>query len=66
MKRYPLKINLNTQQHAHFRQFSIYINSELEEIQTALQAAVKVLKPGGRLVVISFHSLEDQHSKTIY
>ncbi|TMN92277.1 16S rRNA (cytosine(1402)-N(4))-methyltransferase [Pseudoalteromonas phenolica] len=43
-----------------FQAIRIYINSELEEIQTALQASLSVLKPGGRLVVISFHSLEDR------
>ena len=43
-----------------FQAIRIYINSELEEIQTALQSALAVLKPGGRLVVISFHSLEDR------
>ncbi|MDW7549374.1 16S rRNA (cytosine(1402)-N(4))-methyltransferase RsmH [Pseudoalteromonas sp. McH1-7] len=43
-----------------FQAIRIYINSELEEIQTALQASLAVLKPGGRLVVISFHSLEDR------
>ncbi|AUJ68848.1 MULTISPECIES: 16S rRNA (cytosine(1402)-N(4))-methyltransferase RsmH [Pseudoalteromonas] len=43
-----------------FQAIRIYINSELEEIQTALQASLEVLKPGGRLVVISFHSLEDR------
>ena len=43
-----------------FQAIRIYINSELEEIQTALQDSIEVLKPGGRLVVISFHSLEDR------
>jgi 16S rRNA (cytosine1402-N4)-methyltransferase len=49
-----------------FQAIRIYINSELEEIQTALQAAIKVLKPGGRLVVISFHSLEDRIVKQTF
>jgi len=38
----------------------IYINSELEEIEQALLASIDVLKSGGRLSVISFHSLEDR------
>ena len=43
-----------------FQAFRIFINAELEELQQALDACLGVLKPGGRLVVISFHSLEDR------
>lgn len=54
-----------------FQAIRIYINSELEEIERALDGALKVLAAEGRLSVISFHSLEDrivkrfmrQHSK---
>ena len=43
-----------------FQAFRIFINAELEELQQALTASLRLLKPGGRLVVISFHSLEDR------
>jgi 16S rRNA (cytosine1402-N4)-methyltransferase len=43
-----------------FQAFRIFINAELEELQQALAASLSVLRPGGRLVVISFHSLEDR------
>ena len=43
-----------------FQALRIYINAELEELQQALDASLKVLRSGGRLVVISFHSLEDR------
>ena len=57
-----------------FQALRIFINAELEELQQALKASLGVLRPGGRLVVISFHSLEDrivkqfiaQHSKEVY
>ncbi|MDN3700279.1 16S rRNA (cytosine(1402)-N(4))-methyltransferase RsmH [Vibrio artabrorum] len=46
-----------------FQAFRIYINSELEEIDTALKGAASILAPEGRLSVISFHSLEDRMVK---
>jgi 16S rRNA (cytosine1402-N4)-methyltransferase len=57
-----------------FQAFRIFINAELEELQQALVASLKVLQPGGRLVVISFHSLEDrivkqfiaEHSREVF
>ena len=57
-----------------FQAFRIFINAELEELQQALSATLQVLRPGGRLAVISFHSLEDrivkqfitQHSREVY
>jgi 16S rRNA (cytosine1402-N4)-methyltransferase len=57
-----------------FQAFRIFINAELQELQQALAASLSVLQPGGRLVVISFHSLEDrivkqfiaEHSKEVY
>lgn len=57
-----------------FQALRIFINAELEELQEALAASLDVLQPGGRLVVISFHSLEDrivkqfiaQHAREVY
>ncbi len=46
-----------------FQAIRIYLNQELEEIARVLPQCVDCLKPGGRIVVISFHSLEDRMVK---
>ncbi len=43
-----------------FQALRIYINDELGELERGLYAAERLLKPGGRLVVVAFHSLEDR------
>ena len=47
-----------------FQALRVYVNDELGELEAALAASERILKPGGRLVVVTFHSLEDRIVKT--
>jgi 16S rRNA (cytosine1402-N4)-methyltransferase len=49
-----------------FQALRIYINDELGELAKALAAAERILKPGGRLVIVTFHSLEDRIVKKFF
>jgi 16S rRNA (cytosine1402-N4)-methyltransferase len=49
-----------------FQALRIFVNRELEDLQVLLEAAPRILKPGGRVVVISFHSLEDRIVKDAF
>jgi len=47
-----------------FQALRLFVNDELHELEGGLAAAERILKPGGRIVVVSFHSLEDRIVKT--
>ena len=49
-----------------FQALRIFVNRELDDLQALLQAAPRILKPGGRVVAISFHSLEDRIVKDAF
>lgn len=60
---YPAKWRATARNHPATRTFQalrMAVNEELEELETLLDKAVPLLSPGGRLVIISFHSLEDR------
>ena len=46
-----------------FMALRLHINGELDELEAGLRAAEEILAPGGRLVLVSFHSLEDRRVK---
>jgi len=49
-----------------FQALRIYVNDEINELRKGLDGALKVIKPGGRLCVISYHSLEDRIVKQFF
>lgn len=49
-----------------FQALRLYVNDELGELERALKASLSILKPGGFMVVVTFHSLEDRYVKRFF
>ncbi|MEG2543057.1 MAG: 16S rRNA (cytosine(1402)-N(4))-methyltransferase RsmH, partial [Christensenellaceae bacterium] len=64
----PAKIRMNGGHPAKrtFQAIRIELNKELEVLQDSLDEMIELLNPGGRICIITFHSLEDRIVKTIY
>jgi 16S rRNA (cytosine1402-N4)-methyltransferase len=62
----PVKHKANDSARRVFQALRIKVNSELENLETFLPKALRLLQPGGKLVVVSFHSLEDRIVKNFF
>ena len=62
-KNFKKKINVSTKT---FQALRIFVNKEISELTQGITQATQILKPGGKLIVISFHSIEDKIIKFFF